>query len=113
MLPASRRLRLTRDFERAFSAGKTVGGALARVRYMRTNRAKSRFAVVVSAKVSKRAVIRNRIRRRIWAVIAASDFLIPTGLDIIIVSSHEAAKAEYAAIKQEIALLLTKRLHKI
>jgi len=103
---------LTRDFERAFSVGKTIGGSLLRVRYLPSTRTRSRFAVVVSAKVSKRAVVRNRIRRRIWAVIAASDFLIPSGLDIIIISSPEAAKAEYPAIKQEVGYLLTKRLHK-
>jgi len=48
--------------------GKKLRGDGFAVRYAPAFRARSRFAVVVSKKVDKRAVIRNRIRRRIYSV---------------------------------------------
>lgn len=112
MLPASRRLRLTRDFERIFSTGKTLNGSLCRLKSLANRQSASRFAVVVSAKVSKRAVVRNRVRRRFWAAISACELLSPSGLDIVFICSPEAASADYQVIKQEVTYLLTKRLHR-
>jgi ribonuclease P protein component len=47
--------------------GKVIRGPLCTLKYMRNDRRKSyRVAAVVSKKVSKSAVVRNRIRRRIY-----------------------------------------------
>lgn len=46
---------------------KTIRGPLCSLKYVRNDRRKTyRVAVVVSKKVSKSAVVRNRIRRRIY-----------------------------------------------
>ena len=51
----------------AYQNGKTVRGPLCALRYVRNERRSSyRLAVVVSKKVSKSAVVRNRIRRRLY-----------------------------------------------
>jgi ribonuclease P protein component len=49
--------------------GKTVRGPLCALKYVRNERRdKYRLAIVVSKKVHKSAVVRNRIRRRIYEV---------------------------------------------
>lgn len=50
--------------------GKVVRGAYCSLKYVANNRnTRYRVAVVVSKKVSKSAVVRNRIRRRIYEVV--------------------------------------------
>ncbi|HVS58464.1 MAG TPA: ribonuclease P protein component [Candidatus Saccharimonadales bacterium] len=57
----------------------TVRGPLLSLKYMPTNRHSYRAAVVVSRKVHKSAVVRNRIRRRVYECIrlAAGEFVAP------------------------------------
>lgn len=49
----------------------------------------SRAAVVVSRKVSKKAVVRNRIRRRIYECLRENWLLIKTPLDIVVIVHDE------------------------
>lgn len=109
MLNKSRRLRLNRDFERVFSKGRSINGNLFKLRVLKNNLNYSRFAVVVSTKVSKRAVVRNRIRRRVWSVIAKIVYTLPSGLDVVFMAIPTASNADFLSNQSEI-MYLTKRL---
>ncbi|HEY5140748.1 MAG TPA: ribonuclease P protein component, partial [Methylococcales bacterium] len=53
-----------------YKNGKMVRGAAVSLRYSPNTRRKAyRLAVVVSRKVSKSAVVRNRIRRRLYEIV--------------------------------------------
>jgi ribonuclease P protein component len=52
-----------------YKKGQAVRGEYISLRYLATSRKDYRLAVVVSRKVSKSAVKRNRIRRRIYEVV--------------------------------------------
>lgn len=53
-----------------YKRGNTVRGSLCALRYVRNSRLTDyRAAVVVSKKVHKSAVVRNRIRRRVYKII--------------------------------------------
>jgi ribonuclease P protein component len=52
-----------------YQKGKAVRGDYISLRYLATSRKDYRLAVVVSRKVSKSAVKRNRIRRRIFEIV--------------------------------------------
>jgi len=53
-----------------YQHGRQVRGEMVSMRAVRNNRQKSwRAAVVVSRKVSKSAVVRNRIRRRVFEIV--------------------------------------------
>jgi ribonuclease P protein component len=108
MLNKSRRLRLTRDFERIFSKGRSINSSLFKLRILKNTFNFSRFAVVVSTKVSKRAVIRNRLRRRVWSVIAKNSYTIPKGLDIVFIALVGASQADFSGTQSEINYLLKK-----
>ena len=57
----------------AYKNGKVVRGAYCSLRYApNSRRTVYRVAVVVSKKVSKSAVVRNRIRRRIYEIVRES-----------------------------------------
>lgn len=74
MLPDKNRLKKKRDFEIVLEQGKFVGGALATLKYWNIDTEKFpkrnysaedlKIGFVVGLKVSKKAVIRNRLKRQ-------------------------------------------------
>lgn len=76
-----------------YQRGQTVRGPLVSLRYVRNNRQDAyRAAVVVSRKTSKSAVVRNRIRRRIYEIIRtnAAQFTQPYDLVFSVYSEEPA-----------------------
>lgn len=76
------------------SRGRVVRGPYFTVKYALNNRRSTyRVAVVVSKKVSKSAVVRNRIRRRLYELIRQQDGVVDEPFDIVIlVHSNEVAE---------------------
>ena len=85
MLAAANRLRKPHEISRVYKRGVYggAGGALS-VRAAVSGRADSRAVVVVSKKVNKRAVVRNRIRRRLSASLRQLWATVPAGYDIVV-----------------------------
>lgn len=83
MLSRTHRFHGYGSLRRTYSNGQTVRGSLISLRYAQRPAGKSyRVAVVVSRKVHKSAVVRNRIRRRVYETIRLSE-LIPQESDLI------------------------------
>jgi ribonuclease P protein component len=77
-----------------YREGKTVRGSAMTVRYMLDNRRKAyRLAVVVSKKVSKSAVVRNRIRRRVIEIIRTHADAITEPYDIVVTVYQDSVAA--------------------
>ena len=69
----------------AYQKGKTVRGQFCSLKYVLNRRRETyRVAVVVSRKVHKSAVVRNRIRRRIYEVIRQEAHNITAPYDIVV-----------------------------
>jgi ribonuclease P protein component len=68
----------------------------------------TRVGISISQKVSKRAVIRNRIKR--WLKVAVRFLLpkFPTGWDIVVIVQPEATQCDYQQFLQELEQLLIK-----
>jgi ribonuclease P protein component len=67
-----------------YQRGQTVRTPMISLRFARRDPKRPyRAAVVVSRKVSKSAVVRNRIRRRIYEQIRAQAAAIPSGTDLV------------------------------
>ncbi len=67
-----------------YRSGQTVRGTQCMLRYAKNERRKSpRVAVVVSKKVSKSAVVRNRIRRRIYEIVRQYEPAISEPYDMV------------------------------
>lgn len=68
-----------------YQHGKTIRGPLCAIRFIKNSRRTSyRMAVVVSKKVSKSAVVRNRIRRRLYEAVRRQEAKITEPYDIIL-----------------------------
>lgn len=87
-----------------YQRGQTIRGQLVSLRYVRNDRQQQyRVAVVVSRKVSKSAVVRNRIRRRLYEIIRTNARLITGPYDMVLtVYSEEAAKMSPATLKKNV-----------
>lgn len=71
-----------------------------------------RVAVVVSKKVHKSAVVRNRIRRRIYEAVRLQGDTIPGGTDLVFsIFSDKVASMESAALSAAVGELLKKALN--
>lgn len=73
-----------------YSAGKTVRGPNLTLKFVHKNTNRPfKVAVVVSKKVHKSAVVRNRIRRRIYAQVRQFEQVIPAGTDLVFTAYNE------------------------
>lgn len=87
-----------------YQKGKTVRGQYGTIKFTVNKRRKSyRMAVVVSRKVHKSAVVRNRIRRRIYEIVRLQEPNIAQAYDMIFtVFSDQVATMDYAELRQGI-----------
>lgn len=108
MLPAKNRLKKKKDFEQVFKKGKSFKEDLLFLRLTRNDLKVSRFAFSVSLKVSKKAFLRNKIRRRLREVIKAGLLQIKTGFDIIFTVRQGLETKELQEVEETINRLLKK-----
>ncbi|AFY74384.1 ribonuclease P protein component [Synechococcus sp. PCC 7502] len=110
MLPAPNRLRRREDFTTVYSKGDRHYGKYLRLRVYNTNNpeAETQIGIVVSKKFSKKAVIRNLIRRQIRAIFRAFLPQLRQGLQIVITVVTVSALPKYLELKEDLTNLLTK-----
>ncbi len=87
-----------------YQRGQVVRGTLVSLRFVRNDRQQSyRVAVVVSRKVSKSAVVRNRIRRRIYEIVRKNAAQITEAYDLVFtVYGEDAAQMSHATLQKVI-----------
>ena len=90
-----------------YQNGKTIRGSRISLVFAENSRGKQRYAVVVSKKVMKSAVGRNRIRRRVYEAIRLEKAKIQKPVDcIFIVYNREVMTMEFKELQKLIAGLL-------
>jgi ribonuclease P protein component len=87
-----------------YKNGSTVRGQFGAIKYVKNpHRADYRMAVVVSRKVHKSAVVRNRIRRRIFEVVRKNESSIVQSYDMVFtVFSDQLAALDAAELQERI-----------
>ncbi len=90
-----------------YQNGKSIRGSRISLVFAENARGKQRFAVVVSKKVLKSAVGRNRIRRRVYEAIRLEQAKIEKPVDCIFnVYNREVATMEFSELRNLISSLL-------
>lgn len=90
MLSRAHRFHGHNSLRYVYQHGNTVRGPLTAIKYSTNDRRETyRVAIVVSKKVSKSAVRRNRIRRRLYESIRQIEDRIVKPYDIVITVFHE------------------------
>ncbi len=108
MLPRKHRLKKKKEFERVFKEGKAKKKDFLFIKFIKNNLDDTRFGFVVSKKISKKAVVRNKVKRRLRE--AAREMLseIKPGYDIVIVAQKGIEKQDFFQIKENLRQLLKK-----
>src|SRR3989338_575122 len=106
MLPSKNRLSKTSDFKELALKGRPFYSSFLTLKILKESGLTSRFGVVVSARVSKKATVRNKIKRRITEIVRLNLNNLSAGFKIMIFLKPAAASKNYREIKEEIGKLL-------
>lgn len=106
MLKRINRLRSRKDFNRLYRTGRQASVGEFSVRAVPNRLSTSRVAVVTSTKVAKKAVTRNRIRRRIFGKLRLVWGQLKPGFDIAVIVHKDISKIQSNTLSQKIDLAL-------
>ena len=109
MLAREHRLRAAADIARVYKRGAygSSGGALS-AKATQSGRAQTRAVVVVGKKVSKRAVVRNRIRRRLISLLSGLWETVSPGYDIVVSVHADISELPSTALSEHLIRALTR-----
>jgi ribonuclease P protein component len=110
-LPSTHRLKRRQDFDTVYQTGIRRRAAhlhLVAIADLNNVDGESRFGISISKKVSKFAVIRNRIKRQIKAILRLLLPRINRGWSVVVVVRSDILECDYAQILRELEQLLIK-----
>jgi ribonuclease P protein component len=108
MLPKNYRLRNEKDIKALFANSKSVFDVGLGMRYKKNQSPQSRFAVVVGTKVSKKAVDRNRIKRRVRGVLEKNIESLKGGYDVVLIARPQALTMDAKELRAVVEKMLIK-----
>lgn len=109
MLAKNNRIRLDKEFDRVFKTGQSFYGKVLGLKVSPNTLGFTRFGIMVSLKVSKKAVIRNKVKRQIRSVISKELPALKTNKDVVIITFPLILDKKF----KEIELVLKNGLEKL
>ncbi len=106
MLSKASRLKKKKDFEAVFKRGKKIKGNLILLKLLPNNTEKNRFGIVIGKKVVKKAVVRNKIKRQVRAILREINPKIKIKSDFVVVFLN--MPRDFMSIKEEIEKIFEK-----
>lgn len=108
MLSKANRITKDTDFKLLAKSGRSFYSPLFTFKALKTKEPQSRFGVVISAKISKKATERNRIKRKITEIIRFNLPKIKPGILTMILVKKTVLTKTFQEIKAETEALLKK-----
>ncbi len=108
MLPKEKRIKKRKDFEIIFKNSKSLRNGLFILKVAKNSLQTSRFGFIVNQKVSKKAVVRNKVRRRLVAVVKDIEKNIKPGIDLVFIALSGIEKKEFLEIKEAVKTALVR-----
>ena len=108
MLPSINRLTKKKDFDAVFKEGKIVKSGFLLFKTAKNHLKESRFGFIVSKKVSSKATVRNKIKRRLREAVFTKLKDIKNPQDVIIIALAGIEKKEFSEIQETINNYLQK-----
>ncbi len=99
MLKKVHRLTKQKDFDYVFKRGRASYSKILGIKTAKNNLDYNRFGMMVSNKVSKKAVERNKIKRQLRAVVKLALNNLKSGYDCVIITSPSILGKSYAEIE--------------
>ena len=101
-------LRNQKDFDRVFNAKNVFGNRHFTLYYNENGEDFNRIGIIVSKKISKKAVCRNHIRRQIKESFRHRQDDLKTGYDLIIIAKTRCLKDSYSDLSRSMDHLFYK-----
>ncbi len=110
MLLAENRLKADRDFKKVLRFGTFFSSQNLRLKLLANNLVNTRMGFVIGLKISKKAVVRNRLKRQVREVVRLlfKDDRIKKGADVVINLGADLANLEYLDIQNEVENLFAR-----
>ncbi|MCK4781867.1 ribonuclease P protein component [Candidatus Parcubacteria bacterium] len=108
MLSKENRLRNKKDFDRIFKKGKGFKQDFLFLKLIKNNLETNRFGFIVSQKISKKAVIRNKIKRRLRESIKAKSGEMRVGYDVVLLPDTDIKEKSFEEINENVNRVLIK-----
>ena len=99
-------LRRRADFEQVFSSGKFVGGRSLALRFVGRGQGRTRIGFAVGKRLDKRAVVRNRVRRRLREVLAG--VVLREGYDVVVLGRRPGLTDDFPSLQRDARSLLSR-----
>ena len=103
MLAKANRLTLKKDFAKVFEKGRSSFDGVLGIKILENDLKQTRFGFLVGQKVSKKAVVRNKIKRRLRAIVRQKFPKIKDGFDVVVITLPPIATQKYKDIEKSIA----------
>ena len=108
MLSKANRLKKSKDFERVFKKGKGFKETFLFFKVAKNNLEVSRFGFIISKRFSKKAFLRNKIKRRLRELIRVKLPEIKKGFDGIFIIEKELGRKNFQELGEIIDKLFKK-----
>jgi len=102
MLKKNQRLKYDKDFDQLFKIGRSFYGPFLGFKTISNNLDISRFGILVGTKVSKKAVVRNKIKRQIRGILSQKMANIKPGNDLVIITFPKIINQNFVSIEASI-----------
>jgi ribonuclease P protein component len=109
MLSPRNRLKKKKDFETVFKRGETIKGGAFFLKILNTSTGYSRVGFVVSKKISNKAVVRNKAKRRLREAMRANIPYLKNSFDMIAVALPNIKTVTFKEIKQDVESALKRK----
>ena len=90
------------QIEYILKKGESTRSKLFIIRYTENDQGHNRYCIIISRKISAKAVIRNKLKRRIYEAIQANEQTNKSNLDIILIPKKESKNAKFEDIDKDI-----------
>jgi ribonuclease P protein component len=100
MLKKIYRLTKDKDFNRVFKEGHSSFNKMVGIKAVENGKGYSRFGILVGVKVSKKAILRNKIKRQIREIIKLDIKNIKSGFDYVIICLPAIVGKSYEEIEE-------------
>ena len=108
MLPKENRLSKKKDIERVFKEGKGFKEDFLILKIVKNGLKNSRFAFIVPQQVSKKASLRNKLRRRLRELVRLKFKKIKGGLDLVFLATPGLEEKDFWELDETINKLFQK-----
>ncbi len=101
MLKKAFRLSRSQDFKKVLTFGKAAYSSDLTLKYLKNFLKKPRFGIIVSTKVNKSTVARNKLKRRLREILRKMLFSSLPEFDFVIIPKKSAQKKKFLELEEQ------------